>query len=102
MYNQWTVLQLARFMDLPVLPLRSWSHQRKQNEIQSLIKDVRSAPPSQLRASVVVKLFNCYDAMGRNANKQNRMNEFANLPATQFQQFYFFCNIFTCMDNYSW
>jgi len=39
------------------------------------------------------KLFNCFDAMGRNVNKQN-----SNLRATHFQQIHFFCNIFTCME----
>ena len=34
---------------------------------------VTSAPPSQLRLSIVVKLFNCFDAMGRNVNKQSRI-----------------------------
>jgi len=28
-------------MDLPVSPLRSWYHQRNQNEIQSLIEILR-------------------------------------------------------------
>jgi len=34
---------------------------------------VTSAPPSQLRISIVVKLFNDFDAMGRNVNKQSRI-----------------------------
>jgi len=33
---------LARFMDLPVWPLRSWSHKWTQNEIQSLNKRLQS------------------------------------------------------------
>jgi len=31
---------------------------------------VTTAPPSQLRESIVVKLFYCFEAMGRNVNKQ--------------------------------
>ena len=34
---------------------------------------VTSAPPSQLRVSIVVKLFNRFDAIGRNVNKQSQM-----------------------------
>jgi len=34
---------------------------------------VTTAPPSQLRVSIVVKLFNCFDAMGRNVNKQSQI-----------------------------
>jgi len=30
-------------------------------------------PPSQLRISIVVKLFNDFDAMGQNVNKQSRI-----------------------------
>ena len=30
-------------------------------------------PANQLRVSIVVKLFNCFDAMGRNVNKQSRI-----------------------------
>ena len=57
---------------------------------------VTTSPQSQLRISIVVKLFNCFDAMGRNVNKQNRM------WATYFQQIHFFCNILTCMNNFIW
>jgi len=32
---------------------------------------VTTAPPSQLRVSIVNKLFNCFDTMGRNVNKQS-------------------------------
>jgi len=32
---------------------------------------VTTTPPSQLRVSIVNKLFNCFDAMGRNLNKQS-------------------------------
>jgi len=32
---------------------------------------VAYAPPSQLIVTVVVKLFNCFDAIGRNVNKQS-------------------------------
>ena len=35
--------------------------------------NVTSAPPSQLRISIVVKLFNDFDAMGRNLKKQSRI-----------------------------
>jgi len=34
---------------------------------------VTTAPPSQLRVSIVVKLFTCFDVMGRNVNKQCRI-----------------------------
>jgi len=34
---------------------------------------VTSALPSQLRVKIVVKLFNCFDAMGRNVNKRSRL-----------------------------
>jgi len=34
---------------------------------------VTTAPPSQLRVLIVVQLFNCFDAMGRNVNKQSRI-----------------------------
>ena len=32
---------------------------------------VTSAPPSQLRISILIKLFNCFDAMDRNVKKQS-------------------------------
>ena len=32
-----------------------------------------TAPPSQLRVTIVVKPFNCFDAMGRNVNKQSQI-----------------------------
>ena len=32
---------------------------------------VTTAPPSQLRILIVVKQFNCFDAIGRNVNKQS-------------------------------
>jgi len=31
---------------------------------------VTTAPPSQLRASIIVKLFDCFDAMGQHVNKK--------------------------------
>jgi len=34
---------------------------------------VTSAPTNQLRIAVVVKLFNCFDAMDRKVNKQSRV-----------------------------
>jgi len=34
---------------------------------------VTTAPASQLRVSIVVKLFNCFDDMGRNVNTQSRI-----------------------------
>jgi len=33
---------------------------------------VTTSPPSQLRISISVKLFICFDAIGRNVNKQSR------------------------------
>ena len=58
---------------------------------------VTSAPPSQLRVSIVVKLFNRFDAIGRNLNKQSRI-----CGTHFFNEFIFFCNIFTCKDNCIW
>ena len=54
------------------------------------------APQSQLKL-LVVKLFNCFDAMGWNINKQSRI-----CRPHIFHQIYFFCNIFTCMAIYIW
>jgi len=34
---------------------------------------VTTAPPSQPRVLIINKLFNCFDAMGRNVNKQSRI-----------------------------
>jgi len=34
---------------------------------------VTTAPPSQLRVLIVVKPFNCFDALGRNVNKQSQI-----------------------------
>jgi len=34
---------------------------------------VTTAPQSQLKVSFVVRLFNCFDAMGRNVNEQSRI-----------------------------
>ena len=34
---------------------------------------VISAPSSELRVMIVVKLFNCFDPMGQNVNKQSRI-----------------------------
>jgi len=34
---------------------------------------VTTAPPSQLRVSIVVRLFNCFEAMGRKVNKQSQI-----------------------------
>ena len=34
---------------------------------------VTTAPPSELTVSIVVKPFNCFDAMGRNVNKQSQL-----------------------------
>ena len=58
---------------------------------------VTIAPPSQLKVSIEVKPFNCFDAIGRNVNKQSQ-----NLRARHNKQIHFFCNIFTCMNNYIW
>jgi len=38
-------------------------------------KCVTSAPPSQLRVTIVVKLFNCFDAMGWFVNKQTHFQQ---------------------------
>jgi len=55
---------------------------------------VTSALRSQLRVTIVVKLFNCFSAMGRNVNKQRSI--------AGHTRGIFFCNIFTCMDIYIW
>jgi len=55
-----------------------------------------SAPPGQPKVLVVIELFNGFDAMGRNVNKQRR------ICITHFLQIHFFCNIITFMDNYIW
>jgi len=34
---------------------------------------ITSVPPSHLRVSVVIKLYNCFDAMGGNVKEQNRI-----------------------------
>jgi len=52
-----------------------------------------TAPPSQRRVSIVNKLFYCFDAMGRNVKKQNRI-------CGKFQQIHFFSHIFKCMNTY--
>jgi len=49
---------------------------------------VTTAPPSELRVSIVVKLFNCVDAIGRNVNKQSQI-----FGPDIFNKFIFFCNI---------
>jgi len=46
---------------------------------------------------IVVKLVYCFDAMGRNVNKQSRI-----WGPQIFNKFILFCNIFTCMDNFIW
>ena len=52
---------------------------RKLNWTRDLLHPKRmqytTATPSQLRVSIVFKLFNCFDAMGRNVNKQSRICE---------------------------
>ena len=56
---------------------------------------VTFVPLSQLRVTTVVKLFICFEAMGRNVNKHSRI-----CGPHIFNKLNFFCNIFTCMDNY--
>jgi len=34
---------------------------------------VISASPSQLRVAIVIKLLNCFEAMGQNVNKQSQI-----------------------------
>jgi len=58
---------------------------------------VTSAPRSQIRVTIVIKLFNCFDAMGRNVNKQSRIG-----GPHIFNKFIFFCRIISCMDNHIW
>ena len=50
---------------------------------------VTTAPPSQLRVSIVVKLFNCFDAMGRNVNKQSWICAVQTFSTNSFFQPYF-------------
>jgi len=59
---------------------------------------VTSARPSQLKVTIVVKLhvFNLFDAMARNVNKQSR------ICGPQIFNKFLFCNIFLCTDNYIW
>ena len=56
-----------------------------------------TVPLSQLRVSIVVKPFNCFDVMGRNVNKQSQI-----CGPDIFNKYIFFCNIFTRMNNYIW
>jgi len=49
----------------------------------------RGCLTTALHVSIVVKLFNCWDPMGRNVNKT------ANLQATHFQLIHIFYNILT-------
>ena len=58
---------------------------------------VTTAPPSQLSLSIEVKPFNCFDAMGRNVNKQSQI-----CGPDIFTNTYFLHNIFTWMNNYIW
>ena len=54
---------------------------------------VTTALPNQLKVAIVVKIFNCLThLMGRNVKC---------LWATPFQHIHVFCNILTCMKNYS-
>ena len=55
---------------------------------------VTTAQPSQLRVSIVVKLFNCVDAMGRNVSKQSRIWRHTFLTNS------FILSYFTRMNNY--
>jgi len=50
---------------------------------------VTTAPPNKLGELIVVKQFNCFDAMGRHVNKQSQICNIC-----------FSCNILTCMNNY--
>ena len=63
---------------------KTQQQQNKKSNIKTLTeagnwtRDTQSgcvtiAPPSQLRVSIAVKLFNCLNAMGRNVNKQSRI-----------------------------
>ena len=58
---------------------------------------VTTAPPSQLRVSIVVKPFNFFDAMGRNVNKQSQI-----CGPDIFNKYICFCIVFTCTNNYIW
>ena len=57
---------------------------------------VTSALLSQMRVAIVVRLFNCFDAMSRNLNKQSR------ICGHTFSTNSFLLWYFTCMDNYIW
>ena len=56
---------------------------------------VTTAPPSQLKVSIVVKPFYCFDAMVRNVNKQSQI-----CGPDIFNKYIFFCIIFTCIKLY--
>jgi len=58
----------------------------------TLVGCVTSGPRSQLKVSIVVKLFNCFNAMVRNINKKPK----------HFNKFIFSCYILTYTDTYIW
>ena len=80
--------------------LLSLQHQQNKNQTKKPLQEpgiepgtsctqrgwVTTAPPSQLRVSIVKKLSNCIDPMGRNVNKQNRI-----CGPDIFNKFIFFC-----------
>jgi len=61
--------------------VKTQQKQNKKSSIKTLALDgnhtqsgcVTSAPPSQLRVTIVVKLFNCFNAIGQNVNKQSQI-----------------------------
>jgi len=58
---------------------------------------VTSGTPSQQKVSMVVKLFNCFNAMVQNVNKHSKI-----CGPHMFMKFIFSVIFFTCMDNYIW
>jgi len=70
----------------------------RTRELWQLKRICTSAPGSQLvRWSKVVKLFNHFNAMGRNASKQSRIC----VPHI-LNKFMFSVIFFTCVNNYIW
>ena len=53
--------------------VKTQQQQNKKSNIRTLVGAVTTATPSQLRVLIVVKPFNCFDAMGRHVNKQSQI-----------------------------
>jgi len=62
--NTITAKQKIKQKPLPELEIEPWTCRTQRG-------CVTSAPQSQLKVLIVVKLFKCFDAMGQNVNKQS-------------------------------